>query len=462
MRDGPAGIGGSDDDGADLERAHCHGADAERADAEPARELERLRLENQRLWARLEDHRQAGFALRKAAWACWHALAGRVRAINGAWRNPFGKQPAGFTPHAIHIVGAVEQHRPRIVHALGNAHLGGSTQLVVDLIERLGHRFDQRVLARDVPATAAYAGLPLDEVPAWRGANHARSWLARARPDLLHVHFLGHHHDYDGAEDWRWYHRILEAARALGCPVIENINIPVAPYASDTVRRYVYVSDYVRTRFALAGAPNVTIHPGSDLARFSRAPGDLPPDDCAGMVYRLEGDKLDARAIDVFTEIVRRRSASRALIVGGGHFLPLYRRRVADAGLADRIEFTDYVSYDALPGQYRRLSVFVAPVHTESFGQVAPFAMSMGIPVVGWDVGALAEILGDRSGLAPPGDVGALADLAVALLDDRTRRLERGAELRARAADLFSVERMIERYGALYDELLGAGPAPTP
>jgi glycosyltransferase involved in cell wall biosynthesis len=221
------------------------------------------------------------------------------------------------------------------------------------------------------------------------------------------------------------------------------------------VARYIFVSDYVRTRFGFSEVPNLTIYPGSDLALFTRSHGSAPPDNCVGMAYRLEADKLDERANEVFIILARRRPGTRALIIGGGRFLDGYRRRVERASVADAVEFTGYVAYDRLAALYRRLSVFVAPVHTESFGQVTPFAMSMGLPVAGYRVGALGEILSDESLLAPPGDAGALADIGIGLLDDRARRLDIGRANRARALEFFSVERMIERYAAVYDEVLG-------
>jgi glycosyltransferase involved in cell wall biosynthesis len=236
-------------------------------------------------------------------------------------------------------------------------------------------------------------------------------------------------------------------------PVIENINIPTEPYVSGAVACYVHVSDYVRHRFGRRDGRHVTIHPGSDFSMF--APPSQPGDeaDRLGMVYRLERDKLDERAIEPFIEAVHMRPATRAIIVGGGSLLPEFERRVADAGLQHAFTFTGYVSYDALPALYRQMGVFVAPVHRESFGQVTPFAMGMGLPVVGYDVGAIAEIVGDRALLAPPGDSRRLGELAAALLDDPARRTALGAANRARAERLFSVEAMIAAYERLYAEL---------
>jgi glycosyltransferase involved in cell wall biosynthesis len=163
--------------------------------------------------------------------------------------------------------------------------------------------------------------------------------------------------------------------------------------------------------------------------------------------------------MDPFIEANRLRPRTRALIVGGGVRLDDYRNRVAAGGLEHAFTFTGYVPYDALPALYREMTVFVAPVHRESFGQVTPFAMGMGLPVVGYDVGAIPEIIGDRSLVAPPADSTRLAKLAVGLLDDPARRATLGAANRARAERLFSVEAMIASYEALYAELVVSASA---
>jgi glycosyltransferase involved in cell wall biosynthesis len=83
--------------------------------------------------------------------------------------------------------------------------------------------------------------------------------------------------------------------------------------------------------------------------------------------------------------------------------------------------------------------------------------MSTGIPVVGYDIGALSEIINDRDLLAPPGDSRRLAEIINELLDDRGRRIEIGSKNRSRAHEMFSVAAMIDSYHSLYVQLIGAG-----
>lgn len=438
-----------------------HGREGTRSsDAEQLRaEVDRLRLENQELAASLEDARSLSRTISWHGRRLWHEAWQRYYIAR--WHLLHGRDPRRglkvreqYDPYRVRQPVAAPAGRPRILHVIGNFHTGGSARLVVDLVERLGDRYEQKVFVRSLPPTPAYTNLELIHGERAGGPRGISSVLRSFEPQLVHVHMLGHLHDEYGRRDWRWYREVFRSLEAAGVPCIENVNIPVEPFVSPAVRCYVYVSDTIRHEFGRRSAWNETIHPGSDLNLFSRPAGAPLPDDHIGMVYRLQPDKLDERSIEPFVEVVRRRPRTRVSIIGGGQFLERYRTRVEAAGVADAFTFTGYVPYERLPELLAGIGIFVAPVHTESFGQVSPFAMGMGMPVVGYDVGALREITGAPELLAPSGDAPALASIILDLLDDRDRRLRVGQTNRDRALALFSVESMIERYKRLYDEVL--------
>jgi glycosyltransferase involved in cell wall biosynthesis len=430
-----------------------------RSPEEAAAEIDRLRLETQRLRVELSDAkaREASLehTLRRGARQLAQRASGTARGLARRLRRQRGAPASGATlppPYVVQQPPASRADRPRVLHVIMNFHLGGSARLVIDLIEGLGHAYDQRVVSCDLPPAPAYTGFALTHHTAFT-LDAALAVLQRERPDLLHVHYLGHHGDKYGVRDWEWYRHWFAAAERLGIRAIENINIPTEPFVSDAVACYAHVSDYVREVYGRRDGRHVTIYPGSDLAMFAPAAGAEPADDVLGMVYRLARDKLNDQSIDPFIEAVRRRPGTRALIVGGGVLLDAHRGRVAAAGLEDAFTFTGYAAYETLPALYAQMSVFVAPVHTESFGQVTPFAMGMKLPVIGYDVGAIPEIVGDPSLVAPAGDSEKLGAIAAALLDDRARRIALGAANRTRAERLFSVEAMVASYEALYREL---------
>jgi glycosyltransferase involved in cell wall biosynthesis len=373
-----------------------------------------------------------------------------IRAPGARWPRDYFA--ATFRPYRARV-SSRSGDIPRVLHVIGNFYTGGSPRLVVDLVERLGERFSQSILTRDVSSPPAFSGVDLDVRPWLLHLEDALQAVSRTQPDLIHVHHIGTRFSRLGLGDWDWFATIFEALEQLDRPVIENVNIPIAPYVNDAVSRYVFVSDYAREYFSYPELPSETIYPGSDVEMFCRGGADVP-DDCVGMVYRLDGDKLDDQAIDVFVKVITKRPGTRALVVGGGPLLSHYRAIVAAAGIEDAVTLPGYVAYEDLRTFYERMSVFIAPVHHESFGHVVPLAMSMGIPVAAYGVGALPEILDNASVLAPLGDAETLAEIVCSLLDDRNRRLALGSANRQRCVENFSVETMADRYADLYQELL--------
>ena len=216
------------------------------------------------------------------------------------------------------------------------------------------------------------------------------------------------------------------------------------------------MSDFVHNTFSDQNTKGITIYPGSNFDFFSKRSRDEPQGDYVGMVYRLEPDKLNLRSIDVFIQVVQARPNTQILIVGGGTFLGVYKEKVRLAGVESNFRFTGYVHYKQLPDLYRQMAIFVAPVWKESFGQVTPFAMNMGIPVVGYNVGALPEIIGCESMSAPPGDAGRLKDIIVELLESPDKQTSIALANQMRARELFSLEAMVTKYRKLYGELLTA------
>jgi glycosyltransferase involved in cell wall biosynthesis len=354
----------------------------------------------------------------------------------------------GFFPPAVYRVEPRQRlalaRRPRVLHAIANVWIGGSTQLIVDLHNHLGHRFEMTVVTSALPAHGSHDGMAIDVVPKPNSRHLVRCIFSRFRPHIVHVH-------YWGDVDEPWYKTIFEIAAEFGCPILQNINTPVAPFAGVRVDRNVFVSRSVLDQYGSA-VPASVIHPGIELDRFA-PPAVIDPHafDTIGMIYRLESDKLDADAIELFLAIAERRPTTRIVIIGDGSLFAHFRSRVEQEGRLSQFEFTGYVPYEELPAQFARFRTFVAPVWQESFGQVVPFAMSAGLAVAGYNVGAIPEILGGVETLGA--SLAETAKIVAALLDDPARIVALGERNRALALERFSVEDMAIRYFQLYRDL---------
>jgi glycosyltransferase involved in cell wall biosynthesis len=350
------------------------------------------------------------------------------------------------TKHVLYRAPAFDTPgRPRILHAIANLHVGGSTQLIFDLCRALGDRFDMRILTGALSANATYEGVPVQCVPHHAAARGMTNAIIGQRPDILHLH-------YWGEGDAAWYEAVLAAGKAAGITIVQNVNTPVSPISDPAVAHTIFVSSYVQQNFGDGIAPYDTIHPGIDLEHFA-LPESFDRDalNSIGMVYRLAPDKLRPDAIDILIDVCRAKPGTRAVIVGDGPLFDSFVKRTTAAGVRQNFLFKGQVPYEDLPETYRLFRIFVAPVWQESFGQVVPFAMSMGHAVAGNCIGALPEILESTETLGVT--QAETAARIVALLDSPGRIAELGQRHRERALAAFDVEKMTARYGAIYERL---------
>lgn len=332
--------------------------------------------------------------------------------------------------------------RPFVLHLIDSVGMGGSQKIIFDLLRGLGDRWDMEVVARDVDTRLHFGDAPL-RVAASAAALEA---LGRGRrPDVVHVHYWG---------NARWLGAALEAILAghPGAPVLMNMNSPAPMWEHPAVSHVAYVSEYLRA-YAPTRRPSSIVYPGVDVATY-RPRAEVrrdERDETVGLVYRLENDKLAADTIDVLIALARLRPRARIVIIGEGTHFEHFVRQTRVHGVRDRFHFAGLVSYEDLPAHYDRFTLFLAPVHTESYGLVVPYAMAKAIPVCGYRVGALEELIGHGEGLVETPQ--ALAALAARVLAEPERQAALAAGSRERVSERFSLEAMLEGYGGLYTGL---------
>jgi N-acetyl-alpha-D-glucosaminyl L-malate synthase BshA len=162
-------------------------------------------------------------------------------------------------------------------------------------------------------------------------------------------------------------------------------------------------------------------------------------------------------AVRVFAK-VRAVMPARLLLIGDGQDRP------EALHLAQTLEVKPDVIFlgkqDDVESLLAVADLLLLPSADEAFGLAALEGLSCGVPVVATNVGGVPEVVEDgKSGfLLPVGDVGGMADAALALLTDAPRYAEFRAAARRRAVEHFDIAQIVPRYEAYYRDILGSSP----
>ena len=151
----------------------------------------------------------------------------------------------------------------------------------------------------------------------------------------------------------------------------------------------------------------------------------------------LEPRKNVGRLLDAYESLLARREMPARLVLAGAtppEAAPLLAR-ASSPPLAGRVDVRGYVDPKDRQRLYAGALALVMPSHTEGFGIPALEAMTMGVPVVAANRGALPEVVGDAALLFDPEDPRVLADHLGRLLADS------GLRDRLRAAGWRQAER---------------------
>jgi len=196
--------------------------------------------------------------------------------------------------------------------------------------------------------------------------------------------------------------------------------------------------------------------PGTEPARPAAGPGPAAPPLllCVASVTPRKGHDVLVASLE------RVRDLSWTCVCAGGldrdpDHADSVLRRVAAAGLADRIDFVGERAGGDLDELYHRASVFVLASHYEGYGMALAEALAHGLPVVSTTGGAIPfTVPADAGILVEPGDVAAFADALRRLLGPNARvRTDLAAAARRHAGELPSWRAAAETFALAIDEL---------
>jgi hypothetical protein len=180
-------------------------------------------------------------------------------------------------------------------------------------------------------------------------------------------------------------------------------------------------------------------------------------------VGRLHWKKGHDYAIAATRALLDRGIEVEHRIVGEGEHAEPTRFAIDDLGLTGRVHLLGARRAEEVRELLAWADVLVHPSLTEAFGVAAIEAQAMGLPVVCSDAGGLPENVEDGvSGfVVPRRDAEAIAARLAELAADPALRRSMGRAARRRAETALSAEQQLDRFEALYHDLLSEPARPA-
>jgi glycosyltransferase involved in cell wall biosynthesis len=152
----------------------------------------------------------------------------------------------------------------------------------------------------------------------------------------------------------------------------------------------------------------------------------------------------------------------RIVLIGDGPERARLERLAADLGLREHVVFAGQ-----RPGAAELMRGFdfsILGSSEESFPNAIMESMAVAVPVVSTRVGGVSELVDDgiHGKLVPFGDVEAMSEAIVWMLDHPDERRRMGLAGRERIGIEFSTERMVAQTEAAYTEFLAGRPKKAP
>jgi glycosyltransferase involved in cell wall biosynthesis len=195
---------------------------------------------------------------------------------------------------------------------------------------------------------------------------------------------------------------------------------------------------------------------GLELERFLSL--DPRPDPASQEVAALYAGRLvPIKRVDVLLRALAHALAAgarvRLTVLGDGELRPALEALALELGIGDATSFLGYRD-DVLP-YLAEADMAVLSSANEGTPVALIEAAAAGRPLVGTDVGGVADVIAPGTGkLVESGDDVALGAVLAELAGDRKLRLEMGSRAREHVRERYSQERLLSDMDRLYQELL--------
>ena len=362
----------------------------------------------------------------------------------------------------------------RVLHVMDSLSCGGLETVVVNVangLQRRGHgqficclresgalsrRLDDEVSVTVLHAKPNDLRLPF----------RLYGLMRRVRPDVVHTENFN-----------SWPDAALAAMCCGSIPVVHTFHgtTETTPWRrrlagkvlSWMTSRILTVSDELRRRMArdyFLNPDRISLLPnGIDCDRYDRSVGRaaLRKQLCwdssihCVTVASLSPVKNPLWLIDV----ARRTDGNiRFVWVGDGPMRTEMQQRVREANLDDRVQLVGL--RDDVERWLSAADIYLQTSTGEAQPLAVMEALAAGLPVVATRVGDLEALVAADAGIViPPGDTQSAANAVNELAADASKRKRMGSAGRDRIRRRHSLESMLDRYEALYEQVLAARPS---
>lgn len=208
-------------------------------------------------------------------------------------------------------------------------------------------------------------------------------------------------------------------------------------------------------RGSICGIDERRFHPDVACRAKMREQLNIAPSDRVILFLgRLNRDKGTLELAQAFKDVASRREDVVLVWVGAEEEVSFERLQALCVENKHRMR---KVSYTTTPEHYMAMAdIFCLPSHREGFGQVIIEAGATGLPTVASRIYGITDAIEDgvTGWLTPVGDVPALVEALLRLIDDPDLCATMGHAARQRASNLFASETITEGWLALYQKLL--------
>ncbi len=373
---------------------------------------------------------------------------------------------------------------PLVAHVIYRLGIGGLENGLVNLInrtpiDRYRHTiiclkdatdFKNRIQRRDVDIHE----LDMREGHDFSVFTKLYRLLREIKPEIVHTRNLaaiecqlpaflaGVKHRVHGEHGWDVFdpdgsNRKYQFLRRLLKPLVHRF-IPLSSHLERYLRERIGVSSG-KIRRICNGVDTEKFYPaGKDKQEPNGFPFDIADRIILGTIGRMHGVKDQIILVNAFILLLQQRPELqdylRLVIVGDGPLRSQACSLLVSSGF-------EHIAW--LPGErndvaeiLRVLNLFVLPSKAEGISNTILEAMASGLPVIATNVGGNPDLVTDdvTGTLIPCSDPNALAKAIEQYVDNNERMTTQGTNGLQAVRERFSLDRMVEAYLAVYDELL--------